>query len=1091
MVPSSLSDGLRETLSVFDRTAPGTPLTTTEVAERLDVGRRSTYSRLERLEAHDLVTTKKVGARGRVWWRPPTVESARGAGRSVPPTEVGRVFDRIDDAFWALDDEFRFTYINDRAEELLQRSSAELVGENVWEVLPWLEGSNAREELEAAMAAGSPGHYEDYLEPNGRWYDVRVYPAESGLSVYYRDVTDRKERERRLAESERRNRTLVDNFPNGVIALFDRDLRHSLVGGSLFEVIDLTVDEVEGKTVREIFPEHIADQLEPSFHAVFEGESGEVVVEAGEKVRQFRTFPVRDEDGEVVAGLGMSQDVTERRERERELERYETIVETVDDGVYAVDEDSTFVLVNDALCSMVGYDREELIGSPASTIADESAPPRAERLASQLEAGERDLATLELDLQTRSGETVPVETRFARYPISDGHGRCGVVRDVTERLERERELQRYAGIVDAVGEPVYELDEEGRFTFVNDAMVERSGYSEPELLGEHVSIGIDDEDVARVESHMLEFLADGGGRTTVEFDVVTKEGERVPAENRIYLRTDDAGRFTGSAGMLWDVTDRVERERRLQESEQRYRTLVDNFPNGAVALYDEGYHYAAVGGQMYDRIDISPADAVGMTVGERLSGEIVETLEAMIERAFEGESEEAEAPYDDRVFWLQSLPIRDDDGDVILAMVVTQDVTERKQAEEALERQRERLTALNELNEVVGGITDAAIDQSTREEIERIVCERLADSDSYLFAWIGDVDGLTGTVNLRVEAGVEGYLDDATITVDPDDERSRGPTGRALLEREIQVSRDVENDPGHDPYRDEIRRYGYRSSVAIPILYDDTLFGALHIYTERPDAFDDDERAVIGRLGEVVGHAIAAVERKRALMGDEVVEVEFKAPDVFDALDVPVELDGAIELEQAVPIGEGSYLVYGSATGDGLEAAHALVESESLGHWSDVNVLAAEADGHRIEIRMDDPPITTTVAAHGGYVHESSFSGRDFYMRIHLAPSADVREVSSAIEEVYPTVTMVTRRQVSRSRPEAEGRGASPVEELTDRQRAAIRTAFHAGFFEWPRDSSGQDVADALGIDPSTFHHHLREAQRKIIERVLAPEAAA
>ena len=69
------------------------------------------------------------------------------------------------------------------------------------------------------------------------------------------------------------------------------------------------------------------------------------------------------------------------------------------------------------------------------------------------------------------------------------------------------------------------------------------------------------------------------------------------------------------------------------------------------------------------------------------------------------------------------------------------------------------------------------MDQSTREEIEAVACEHLAAADSYLFAWIGDVDPDTQTLSLRTEAGVEGYLDDITISVDPDDERSAGATG--------------------------------------------------------------------------------------------------------------------------------------------------------------------------------------------------------------------------------------------------------------------------------------------------------------------------
>jgi len=64
------------------------------------------------------------------------------------------------------------------------------------------------------------------------------------------------------------------------------------------------------------------------------------------------------------------------------------------------------------------------------------------------------------------------------------------------------------------------------------------------------------------------------------------------------------------------------------------------------------------------------------------------------------------------------------------------------------------------------------------------------------------------------------------------------------------------------------------------------------------------------------------------------------------------------------------------------------------------------------------------------------------------------------------------------------------AEDLTDRQRAALEAALYSGFFEWPRDASGEDVAEPLGIAPPTFHQHLRKAQRKMFEAVFSTAPA-
>lgn len=84
---------------------------------------------------------------------------------------------------------------------------------------------------------------------------------------------------------------------------------------------------------------------------------------------------------------------------------------------------------------------------------------------------------------------------------------------------------------------------------------------------------------------------------------------------------------------------------------------------------------------------------------------------------------------------------------------------------------------------------------------------------------------------------------------------------------------------------------------------------------------------------------------------------------------------------------------------------------------------------------------------------------------------------------------MVTRRQTTRTDKDSES-ADDVVAELTDRQKATLRAAYHSGFFKWPRDSSGKDVADSLGIAPPTFHHHLRKAEKQIVESVLSVDGA-
>ncbi|MFC7081579.1 PAS domain S-box protein [Halorussus caseinilyticus] len=136
------------------------------------------------------------------------------------------------------------------------------------------------------------------------------------------------------------------------------------------------------------------------------------------------------------------RDVTERKEREQELERYETIVETVEDGIYILDDDMKFSMVNSALCEMTGFDREELLGESAWEFVENDDEVRdviAENT-DEMVAGDRTSATVEIDAATAEGGTFPAQVLFVVRDTGDGLEHVGIVRDVTEQKHREEEL---------------------------------------------------------------------------------------------------------------------------------------------------------------------------------------------------------------------------------------------------------------------------------------------------------------------------------------------------------------------------------------------------------------------------------------------------------------------------------------------------------------------------------------------------------------------------------------------------------------------------------------------------------------------------
>ena len=152
--------------------------------------------------------------------------------------------------------------------------------------------------------------------------------------------TRRRLESRRAAETtqrERYYRTLVDALPNGAVALFDTDLEYTVVGGAIFDDLELSPEEMEGEALAAVHSASFRDTYLPHYRAALDGAERTFEFEYAERQFEAHVAPVRDEDGTIVGGLSMTQDVTERTERRRELQRRERVLREMYEVVSAPD----------------------------------------------------------------------------------------------------------------------------------------------------------------------------------------------------------------------------------------------------------------------------------------------------------------------------------------------------------------------------------------------------------------------------------------------------------------------------------------------------------------------------------------------------------------------------------------------------------------------------------------------------------------------------------------------------------------------------------------------------------------------------------
>lgn len=699
----------------------------------------------------------------------------------------------------------------------------------------------------------------------------------------------------------------------------------------------------------------------------------------------------------LADGLALRlRDVSDRTVAAEAVDRYEHILETIDDGIYTLDENFRIVEVNDAVTAMTGYDRSALVGSHATMLADESVIVEAGALIQEILTGQRDAGRLDVDLETADGDTLPVETRFSALSFADGsHGSVGVIRDIRDRKRYERTL-----------------------TELNSSVHELFHAETEEAVG---------ETVVETATRVLELA------TVAVYLYDEAAGELRPCAGGGEARAVGPG-----DGVLWEsfVDGETTRVTPTDGPSGRWEELAvaDDSPDGAGLALPLGEHGLFV----------------TMPAGDSPRGQ--ETLTRIL-------AMNAEAALDR----------------------VVRSVELERRKEELAERNQE-LTHMNRFNELLREVNRVLVEADSRETIERAVCERLVDGSSIAFAWVGGYDRVTESVDLRAWAGTErGYLDYLT---DPTADRDEEPSQVAARTGHSCVADNVAAGVHGEAWRRRALDRGFAAVASVPLSYNEYRYGVLTVYATQSDAFDDGTRRMFEELGVTTANAINGVEAKESLHTDTTVELDLRVASPNALLfRVAQAVGGEVTLEGTVPRPDGTALHYLTVTGDAdLDALSSLTAVES------VRAVVERDDGTLIEVRTAEETLPSRVADLGGRVRRLVADDDALDVVVELAPGADVRAFVETLRETYPDVQLSAKRRRERGVETRRGVRAALEESLTERQFEVLRTAYLSGYFAWPRERNGQDIAASLDVAQPTFARHLRVAERKLLEYLLNVE---
>ncbi|WP_459191421.1 PAS domain S-box protein [Halosimplex sp. J119] len=563
--------------------------------------------------------------------------------------------------------------------------------------------------LSRVLETGEPIHsFECQIQPPGeprQWFSINAAPLERGpdneqVVVAVDDITERKERERQIRRERDQTEQLLRTAP---IAIAVQDAEGDTVLANERAQNALGLSEQEGSrgtgdasewTVYDASGEPLTSDEMPAARVL---RSREPVLDEmvsidppdGDRM-QFRinAAPIFDADGEVERVITAAEDVTRLKEREQQLERRKTELETelseilgrISDAFFALDDEWRFTHLNDRAADIMDRSREALIGEVLWDAFPDSSGVYREHFERAMDTQEPVTFEVYFDVSDSWLE-------FNVYPSESGLSIY--FRDVTERIEREQELAKYETIVETVEDGIYVKDEEGQFTMVNESYAELTGYDVEELVGANASLVVDEDTIQQAKDRKRAMSDDPETDPAMEAMIERADGSKVPTEGTFATIETGDGEIE-QVGVVRDISDRKEYERKIEESERRYRTLAENFPNGIVALFDDDLRYVAAGGELVGELEIEGENAIGETVYDRYPADLLAEIEPHFEAALAGEANSFEIEFYGRHLRAHTLPI-DPSGDDRRGMLVVQDITERKEYQRRLEESNERL----------------------------------------------------------------------------------------------------------------------------------------------------------------------------------------------------------------------------------------------------------------------------------------------------------------------------------------------------------------------------------------------------------------
>jgi len=633
----------------------------------------------------------------------------------------------ISDVFFAMDENLRYTYWNKASEILTGVRMEDAIGKSLREIFPDTAGMrNAEKMYRNVLRTQQSQAFVNNFDIDGihHIFEISAYPTRGGISVFVKDITERKQAEEALKQSEERYRTILDEMEEGYYEV-DIAGNFTFVNDAMCRILGRSRDELIGMNYKTYTPKEDVKAIFEAYNRVYRtGEPlkwfpmVEVRRDGTRLLVEDSVFPMKNDKGEVIGFRGVSRDVTDRKRAQEALrqseESYRTILEEMEDSYFEVDLGGHLTYVNRSTCRNLGYSREELIGMSYKSFTLEEDIESVFRVFSEVYRTGVPNKDFSWKVSRKDGGHGFAESSVSVLKNHKGEiiGFRGVGRDVTERKQAEETLSKTQAQLSSAVQMAHlgpwEYDAINDLFIFNDAFYkvlhttaeEVGGYTMSSL--EYARRFVHPEDAHLVGEEVRKALQANDPNFSSQLDhrIIYADGRVGYMSVHFFIIKDETGSTVRTYGVNQDITERKEMEEALRQSEERYRTILEEMEDSYFEV-DLGGHLTFVNSSTCRNLGYSREELIGMSYKGFTAEDDIESVFRVFNEVYRTGVPNKGFPWkiirkDGIEGFVEAsvAPLRNDKSEIIGFRGVGRDITERKQAEEKLRQSEENYKTL-------------------------------------------------------------------------------------------------------------------------------------------------------------------------------------------------------------------------------------------------------------------------------------------------------------------------------------------------------------------------------------------------------------